>query len=59
MTVIAAKTVIIESSGSIISHMTSIHLSKKLKHIEFDLVYVELIICEYNEGTHYTGIDSL
>jgi len=45
MMVTAAKTSIIKSSGSIISHLTFIQLSKRLKHVEFDLNYVELIIC--------------
>jgi len=35
-----------DTSGSIISHLTFIQLSKRLKHIEFDLDYVELILCE-------------
>jgi len=49
------NTIIIESSGSIISHLTFIQLSNRLKHIKFDFNYVELIICELNYGTHYTG----
>jgi len=34
-----------DTSGSIISHLTFIHLSKILEQFEFDLIY----------GTHYTG----
>jgi len=45
-----------DTSGSIISHLIFIQLSKRLKHIEFDLNYVELtlILSEKNCGTHYT-----
>jgi len=38
-----------------VSHLTFIQLSKRLKHIEFDLNYVELILFQYNYGTFYTG----
>ena len=51
----AKKTIIIESSGNIILCLTFIQLSKWLQHIEFDLNYVELILCQLNYGTHYTG----
>jgi len=44
-----------DTPGSIISHLTFIQLTNKLKHIEFDLYYLELILCEYNYGTHCTG----
>jgi len=35
-----------DTSGSIISRLTFTQLSKRLKHIEFDLNYVELIFCK-------------
>ena len=38
-----------------VSHLTFIQLSNRLKHIEFDLNNVELILCEQNYGTNYAG----
>ena len=40
------KTIIIESSANIFLHLTFILLSYKLEPIEFDLNYVEQILCE-------------
>jgi len=38
-----------------IYYLTFTHISKKLKGIEFNHNFVELILCELNYGTHYTG----
>ena len=55
MMLTAAITTIIPEPKLFVSHLAFIQLSKRLKHIKFDLNYVELILCEYNYGTHYTG----
>jgi len=38
-----------------VSHLTFIQLSTRLKHTEFDLDYVEVLLSEKSYGTHYTG----
>jgi len=46
MMVTAAKiTTNIPDPKQFVSHLIIIQFNKKLKHIEFDLIYVELLIC--------------
>jgi len=40
------KTTIIPDPKLFVSHLTFIQLRKRLKHVDFDLNYFELILCE-------------
>jgi len=50
MMVTAAKTTNIPDPQQFVSHLIFIQFNKKLKHIEFDLNYVELLICGKNQS---------
>jgi len=44
------KTTNIPDPKQFVSHLISIQFNKKIKHIEFDLNYVELLICAKNRS---------